>query len=836
MMLANTTNTSCISDGLYKILFDYAADSMFMLDRQGRVKLVNKRVENILGYNTGDLKDKKLDFIILKPYRNMFNKALKESIQHEVDTIEIDVQTKMGKVLNMELDITGVKQNGKYFYTQVHFRDVSRRKKADDEIRYLNDYLETILGNLECFVRVLNPKGNVLYVNKAYKKRFGREAGERCYSVWDKKLPCKECIAEKAVKYFKSQRKEEILQTGEVYDTIAIPLKNRDGTISAIEVITDVTMARGLEQQKTLIGNIIHTVASDIDIRNVYKTVAEELLKLIQFDRAAIVVIKEDGKHIEIFSLWSGYKRTSVDVGIYPLEGTALEEIVKTNKFLLVEEVAKSRFWTLKKLAKEGIRTFLAAPLLYKGRCVGGITISSKRNRAFTDRDIGILESIAPHIAIAVANTSLYIQVKNTQEELKTLNVQIIRQNIELEEINKKLGDTVRERTKHLEKYITTLDANLNLVESFTQIELTEEKIYMQIARELLTIEPDDGKYTHLLIFFCEKGTPKIEGHMFFSKGGAVLRSSDIIKLEGWDQIVLNQRVKRSLFFNYAGQNIQKPVCPSGGDKSKMRFPEINKIILEKVGKIRNGVMCKIKDIGGNIGLVATFNADKEVSEHDVKVLETYCITLEFLKSIHDNVEELHKTYDNTLTIIANAAELRDAVTGSHIERVKHYCVEIGKKLGYTDSDLVHLKWGAILHDIGKLGIPDSVLLKKGILNYDEMKIMKEHTIIGANFIETLGFLKRAKYASLYHHERYDGTGYPKGLKGEQIPLDARIVAIADVYDAMTSERPYRKAISNEEVDRIIKENAGSQFDPRVVNAFFDIKDKILEIKQKYIG
>ena len=165
------------------------------------------------------------------------------------------------------------------------------------------------------------------------------------------------------------------------------------GTISAIEVITDVTMARGLEQQKTLIGNIIHTVAPDIDIRNVYKTVAEELLKLIQFDRAAIVVIKEDGKHIEIFSLWSGYKRTSVDVGIYPLEGTALEEIVKTNKFLLVEEVAKSRFWTLKKLAKEGIRTFLAAPLLYKGRCVGGITISSKRNRAFTDRDIGILES-----------------------------------------------------------------------------------------------------------------------------------------------------------------------------------------------------------------------------------------------------------------------------------------------------------------------------------------------------------------------------------------------------------------------------------------------------------
>lgn len=831
-MTANTLTTGgsgIMSERIYRTLFDCAADTMFMLDKEGRVKLMNKRGKDILGYKASDVEGKKLDFIISKPYRNVLNCALKDSFKKKAETVEVDVQAKTGKILNMELDITSVKQHAKYFYTQAHFRDVSRRRKAEDEIRYLNEYLETILGNLECFIRVLNPKGSVTYVSKAYKKRFGDGVGEKCYLFWNKELPCENCIAEKAIKFNTIQRKGEALPTGRIYDAVAIPLKNRDGTISAIEVITDVTEAKGLEQQKMLIDNIIHTATSDIDIRNVYKTVSEELLKLIQFDRAAIVVIKEDGKHIEIFGLWSGYKRTSMDVGIYPLEGTVLEWIVKTNKFLLIEEVAKSKFWTLKKLAKEGIRTFLAAPLLYKGSCVGCITVSSRRSRAFTDRDIGTLEAIAPHIAIAVANTNLYIQIKNTQEELKTLNAQIIRQNIELEEINKKLEDTVRERTKHLEEYIRTLDANLNLVEEFTQIELTEEKIYMQIARELLTIEPDDGKYTHLLIFFCEKGTSKIEGHMFFSKGGEVLRSSNIIKLEGWDYLVLNQRVKRSFFFNYAEQNIQK-------GESQLRFPEINKIILEKVGKIRNGVMCKIKDIGGNIGLVAAFNADKEVSEYDVKVLETYCITLAFLKSIHDNIEELHKTYDNTLTIISNAAELRDAVTGSHIERVKHYCVEIGKKLGYTDSDLIHLKWGAILHDIGKLGIPDSILLKKGILSDDEMKLMKEHTIIGANFIETLDFLKRAKDASLYHHERYDGTGYPKGLKGEQIPLDARIVALADVYDAMTTDRPYRKAFSEEEVDKLIKKNTGAQFDPKVVNAFCEIKGKILEIKKTYVG
>ena len=167
-----TANVKEPSGAIYRTLFDYAADTMFMLDNTRFVKLINKRGKDILGYDTKDFASRKLDFIILKPYRNVFIQTLKESLKREVETVSVDVQTKSGKILNMELDVTSVKDRGKYLYTQAHFRDVSRRKKAEDEIRYLNEYLETILGNLACYLRVVNPKGSVVYVNKPYKNKF----------------------------------------------------------------------------------------------------------------------------------------------------------------------------------------------------------------------------------------------------------------------------------------------------------------------------------------------------------------------------------------------------------------------------------------------------------------------------------------------------------------------------------------------------------------------------------------------------------------------------------------------------------------------------------------
>lgn len=213
--------------------------------------------------------------------------------------------------------------------------------------------------------------------------------------------------------------------------------------------------------------------------------------------------------------------------------------------------------------------------------------------------------------------------------------------------------------------------------------------------------------------------------------------------------------------------------------------------------------------------------------------------TAALLKSNLELQLALKEIEDLSLEIIfrlAKAAEYRDEHTGYHIQRISHYAVTIGINIGLNNEALEVLRYASPLHDIGKLGIPDSILLKPGALMKEEWEIMKQHTLIGANILKgsKIKYLKAAEKIALYHHERWDGTGYPEGLKGSKIPLLARITAIADVFDALTSDRPYRKALSVDEAFTIIEEGKGKHFDPELVDIFFKVKEEILTIKELF--
>ncbi len=205
-------------------------------------------------------------------------------------------------------------------------------------------------------------------------------------------------------------------------------------------------------------------------------------------------------------------------------------------------------------------------------------------------------------------------------------------------------------------------------------------------------------------------------------------------------------------------------------------------------------------------------------------------------KQLREALEKIKIASLDTIYRLSRAAEYKDEDTGAHIKRMSHFSVAVAKQMKLDDHTIETILYAAPMHDIGKIGIPDRILQKQAKLEPDEWEIMKKHTIIGSQIMEKSDaeFIKLGEIIALTHHEKWDGSGYPKGLKDKAIPLAGRITAIADVFDALTSKRSYKRAFSLEKSFTIIKEGKGSHFDPKVVAAFFSIEKEIISIKEKY--
>ena len=236
--------------------------------------------------------------------------------------------------------------------------------------------------------------------------------------------------------------------------------------------------------------------------------------------------------------------------------------------------------------------------------------------------------------------------------------------------------------------------------------------------------------------------------------------------------------------------------------------------------------------------LVASVGRAQTLKELRLEV-ERYRESLEEMvdqrtKQLQAAMKRIELTYDETLEALGAALDLRDNETGGHSRRVSLYCLEIARKYGCSTEQLKQIARGSYMHDIGKIGIPDSILLKPGKLTPDERAVMETHARIGYELVSRVAFLASAAEIVLAHQERFDGTGYPQGLVAEEIPLGARIFSVADTLDAMTSDRPYRSALSFAAAQAEITRESGRQFDPEVVRVFLALPTSTWqEIRQR---
>ena len=208
-------------------------------------------------------------------------------------------------------------------------------------------------------------------------------------------------------------------------------------------------------------------------------------------------------------------------------------------------------------------------------------------------------------------------------------------------------------------------------------------------------------------------------------------------------------------------------------------------------------------------------------------------LNLQNTQTIINQIEQINKMSLQTVTTIANIIDARDNYTKGHSTRVADYTALLAYKLGMNKNEIEDIHSIALLHDIGKLGIPDSILNKPGKLTNEEYQVMKNHTVIGGNILKDMSMLKDIDLGAKYHHERYDGKGYPDGLKGEQIPYIARIISVADAFDAMTSDRVYRKHLDSIIVVNELEKGKGTQFDPVIADAMLSLI-KSEKIKMNY--
>jgi len=545
---------------------------------------------------------------------------------------------------------------------------------------------------------------------------------------------------------------------------IAMPIKN---AILLYEI---------KKQQELLkaISDLTKVILSDISLDTVYHVFSKELRKLIEFDRISIALI--EGDNIRYFAVSQRIKTERTPGTTYPLKDSNTGWVAKHKKTLIQEDLAQQTMSLRNEhRLRAGLRSSIHIPLFHKGKVFGTLNLSSTRPKAYGEWEKEALEHLAGQIAGAIMNAYLYKQIKE-ESRLDFLTGLFNRRYF-----NERLNEEINRRRRHggiFSLATCDLDFFKNYNDRYGHI--AGDKLLKQIGRLIKnSVRTDDLAFRYggdeFVILF-----PDTDLDNAFSVAERVRKN-----IEG-------EMKKRK---NLLTVSFGLASWPMNGVRSN------------EVLEAADTASFEAKHLGGNRCILATMLASR-------------------LPQTRAEVED-GKTIMDIIRSLATALEARDIYTHGHSREVNKYALILGEALGLPKEELVHLSRSALFHDIGKIGVSDKVLNKKGKLNKREWKEIKKHSEVGAEIIGHLHPLLHCKPAILYHHERWDGTGYPTGLKGKEIPFGARMLAIADAFTAMTSARPYRPAMSFQEAILELKRGAGKQFDPELAEVFVTEVEKL---------
>jgi PAS domain S-box-containing protein/putative nucleotidyltransferase with HDIG domain len=425
---------------------------------------------------------------------------------------------------------------------------------------------------------------------------------------------------------------------------------------------------------------------------------------------------------------------------------------------------------------RKPIRSWMGVPLINKGEVIGAISVQCFNADVYSESHQRLLESMAAQLAVALDNVRLIEQAKSQVERLAALHDidTAINSSLDLRVIMNILLDQVIQRLQVDAAVVLLLDQH-------------SRKLEFTAGR---------GFKTHDI----EKYSIGVGGN---SSG----------------QKALEQHLVQALD---EGANGEKPgyaeIMQKEGFESFYSVPLIAKGQLKGVLDVFH--RAPLNPAQDWFNFLETLAGQAAIAIDNTTLLE----------DLNNTNINLTQAYDTTLEGWSRALDMRDHETEGHTRRVAEITVKIARELGIPEHELIHIRRGALLHDIGKMGIPDKILLKPGSLDEQEWEIMRSHAKRAYDLLHPIEYLRPALEVPLHHHEKFDGTGYPDGLKGSEIPLPARIFAVVDVWDALTSDRPYRKAWTAKKSLNYVKDQSGKHFDPDVVKVFLEqIQEELID-------
>ena len=771
------------SEERYRRLFERNQAAVFRSTVDGQLLEFNRSFADLFGLSLEDSGDPALSVLDLYDVpedREPFTQALLE--EGFVDRMPLRMSTLDGEPLWVLTSSVLLEDDGEDGEIQGTIIDITEQRRADQRLAESERRFKALVQNASDLITLLDPDGHVLYQSPSIQEVLGYEP----YEIEGQNI--RDLVHEADHDLYRETLQQIMRETDEVVGA-ELRVKHSDGSTHylelrgrnllddpAVEAIVvnsrDVTERRRHSYEQEAVLRVAAALRAAQSRDEMPPIILEELEELLQSDSVALVKYDENADEMVIEQAvgpWREMEQRRLSRG----EGLSWK-VYDQAQPLLVPSLREDGVFEDSKYAVDEYAG-LGVPLIVHESVFGVLWLA--RRTEFEPEEVGIAAAVADMAANGLHRAALHEETERKADQMATVS---------------KLGQTLGQALDKGFVYERLVNAVLELMPDLNTVLISrfnpEEKEFTLVhgidAGE--EIDPTDVPPVAL-------EDPGSGGQSEVIHSGEPFIVNDLNELY---EIRPDSRMGEPPFTQSA---LYVPLVSKGQILGVLQAQSLSK------GRF-DGTDAEVMMLVANTAAVALTNA-------------------EMFHEIQTSNVQLSLAYDTTLEGWAKALELRDQETEGHTRRVTDMTVRLALELDVPPNELVDIRRGALLHDIGKMGIPDEILFKPGSLNDEEWEVMKRHPVYAKDLLAGVDYVAEALDIPYYHHERWDGSGYPEGLQGEEIPLPARIFAVIDVYDALCSDRPYRDAWPREKAIDYLNENAGVLFDPDVVAAFLRMNE-----------